>query len=1346
MKKRIIKLSLIVILAAAQIVSRGVLYIPANAASVNSDDYETDFSDLKGWIKDGGEVTPRGKECMEIYADSKNSSNRYSKINFYTDVTKNFEYECRVKVNKFSSEAGTKIEFGTHRLLLAFKSDSVYCQTKTGAITLPYDLKDRWVTVKAVVRVPNVTLYVDGEYATEYELQSYSMANSYMQFWVRHNVGDTVSMSVDYAKLTLYKFWPEITGVENGQQLAFGETVTVGADIVGTSADVQEVKFYSNSDCVGTDLSSPFEVNLTGLAPGDYEIFAEAHGTNGKVSVSDAVKFSVKSSISVQLSSNMEGYDLPFGDMIRYTATVEDLNSDILGVEFYSDGKIISSKHEAPYTVSVNNLEIGEHNIYAVVYNKAGQREKSNVVRTTVVGKADWKNSRYISGIDKERTSRVVLNDGDTVKNESFVIPFAYNYKLDFYKQGGALKVILGNGMYLADIIIYDDKIEYKTDDGYVSCNTSVSDNTSIGIVSVGEYADVYLNGEIKFSYVMPKTGEKTMTYSYDGGGSATLYNAEIKLPFGYTEILSCDEINLASGEEKVFEPKISNNEYEFITIADFSKGLSFDLSDGAYEIRLNINNGNIKAYASKSDLDEAKICDVGETAESGCHGLRIAVSKGLCQVFIDGKFVTSFRTPKKLSKPQFKLSSDSETVMKNIKVFSRNSFYIYEQSFDNISDEQINKIFTTKTGEWRLEDGRFLSPSDAESEALVYTHSLNLRFEAKVKAERLSSNSKIYFVSRYNTDEYNVCAGYNNETGRWEIVENNGGKRVVAKSNVQSFVAGKEYLVELVFEDKSLMMFVDGKLMLSTDDLSLLNFGKIGFKTEACAAKFDELFYEGNAQIMKDTFETELKCKHSTDLLKYDGVMYAISLDGTMVRSFDNGLTWGERENEGMLDGNVLCLKNGTIVSVKNRNPNPNADGTYMDRAYVSKDGMKTWEGPFDVESEWKTRDTMNGKITELTDGRVIFCAGDADILSSGDVEDTGGLRVYYSDDSGRSWKGSSTPVVYSEVLVNVQEGKVVELSDGSLKLYCRTDRGYLYQMNSYDRGETWDLELKPTQLISTLCAFNVERDPETGYHYVAWTYENTNDRNKIQHPRQRLGFAVSKDDMKTFEYITQIDDWRGNTDRFMNASIDITDDYIYVNVARLYGSSNTDWRTMLYRISKKDIVSSPYFERPYIDGKISFDEEKSLKNIVGKQTAFLSGKTQYLSNEKVFDTDFAYKGIAAFEKDGCMYLPFRTVAAVLNAEIRFENDLMSIVYLGKKISLKKDLKTVWVDNESSSMKACPIEFDSRLYVPANELFEKIGKSVYYEDGLMVVSNENINIDNGAKNDICEYLSTLLK
>lgn len=94
--------------------------------------------------------------------------------------------------------------------------------------------------------------------------------------------------------------------------------------------------------------------------------------------------------------------------------------------------------------------------------------------------------------------------------------------------------------------------------------------------------------------------------------------------------------------------------------------------------------------------------------------------------------------------------------------------------------------------------------------------------------------------------------------------------------------------------------------------------------------------------------------------------------------------------------------------------------------------------------------------------------------------LHDIRGIAMwFYSDDEGATWHEATTwwamPVPSRRGL---QEPGVVELADGSLFSWVRTDRGAQYGFRSTDRGENWTPPV-PTELKSPVSPASIKRLP---------------------------------------------------------------------------------------------------------------------------------------------------------------------------------------------------------------------------------------------------------------------------
>lgn len=117
---------------------------------------------------------------------------------------------------------------------------------------------------------------------------------------------------------------------------------------------------------------------------------------------------------------------------------------------------------------------------------------------------------------------------------------------------------------------------------------------------------------------------------------------------------------------------------------------------------------------------------------------------------------------------------------------------------------------------------------------------------------------------------------------------------------------------------------------------------------------------------------------------------------------------------------------------------------------AVRSTDGGETWRDLQTLHDDWTgaTRSAI-----QLTDGRVVF--------TSMQMRNNPGrhtVMCYYSDDEGATWRPSNVMDLGGNGHHDgLTEGCIVELKDGRLLQYIRTNWGQLWLALSLDRGETW-------------------------------------------------------------------------------------------------------------------------------------------------------------------------------------------------------------------------------------------------------------------------------------------------
>ncbi|WP_225865512.1 sialidase family protein [Dyadobacter aurulentus] len=214
---------------------------------------------------------------------------------------------------------------------------------------------------------------------------------------------------------------------------------------------------------------------------------------------------------------------------------------------------------------------------------------------------------------------------------------------------------------------------------------------------------------------------------------------------------------------------------------------------------------------------------------------------------------------------------------------------------------------------------------------------------------------------------------------------------------------------------------------------------------------------------------------------------------------SSDGGNTWTDKdeivvENEGamnVMSVSLLRLKNGKLALFYARKNSINDCIPYL---RISEDEGKTWKEPVACITDRPGYYVLNNaRVIQLPSGRLLvpvaLHTSDVKGVSPEKLESSfnnyGQLFCYYSDDDGKSWKRSAQIKVPDAVMA--QEPGLVELKDGSVMMYIRTDRGMQYASYSKDKGKTWQVAV-PYNLPSPLSPATIVRDPATGQLVAIW------------------------------------------------------------------------------------------------------------------------------------------------------------------------------------------------------------------------------------------------------------------
>ena len=208
---------------------------------------------------------------------------------------------------------------------------------------------------------------------------------------------------------------------------------------------------------------------------------------------------------------------------------------------------------------------------------------------------------------------------------------------------------------------------------------------------------------------------------------------------------------------------------------------------------------------------------------------------------------------------------------------------------------------------------------------------------------------------------------------------------------------------------------------------------------------------------------------------------------------SADDGETWSKPEIfiKGPEDGNVMSvsllrLQNGRIMMSYLQKKKLDG-GRYDCRPKVcfSDDECASWTEPFfgtDVPGYYVQN---NDRIVQLSTGRILLPNA-----YTNDLNQTAIVVMFYSDDDGATWNVSNwiLPPQEKPARVGLQEPGVIELEDGTVFCWQRTDWGYQYFSTSADQGLSWSA-VQPEPSFPAPCSpLSMKRDPADGRYIAVW------------------------------------------------------------------------------------------------------------------------------------------------------------------------------------------------------------------------------------------------------------------
>ncbi len=213
---------------------------------------------------------------------------------------------------------------------------------------------------------------------------------------------------------------------------------------------------------------------------------------------------------------------------------------------------------------------------------------------------------------------------------------------------------------------------------------------------------------------------------------------------------------------------------------------------------------------------------------------------------------------------------------------------------------------------------------------------------------------------------------------------------------------------------------------------------------------------------------------------------------------SSDGGCTWAKDAvilvpNEGgcnVMSVSLLRLADGRIAMFYLRK---NGSDDCCPFVRFSNDEAATWSDPVQVMSYLGYFVLNNDRVVQLRSGRILVPIGHHRHVvwpsRKGEIgiDSRAQFIVAYSDDGGITWQEGPERWSLPSGRDCLQEPGVIELADGRVWAWLRTDTGRQWQSFSRDNGLSWTLPT-PSRFRSPISPLSMKRIPSTGHLLAIW------------------------------------------------------------------------------------------------------------------------------------------------------------------------------------------------------------------------------------------------------------------
>lgn len=1078
--------------------------------------------------------------------------------------------EAKMKFPRWGECSGISLEFGNKSFQVRVYKDDIFINSTHGSYAgdeIDLSNSSKWYNIKVETYdcMNRARVYVEGKCAVDVELPLGGSDRKMIQFFTSSTYGADAEMQVDWVKYTpiMYANDIQVLAEEKDGDVHLSSQMTDGS-----MPDSVEYCLYGKQ--VATGYYPDYSAVLSGLHSGKYRVLARAgEKISSEIEVNVPLKISAK--LNLDAESNLLSMSL---------VEVTDPEKQIANVSYFIDGEFVGKTDQPPYKILSTYLLAG-HTITAIL------KDKNGLVLKEI--RQNWQPE---------------LRNGDISQNYANEISYTISGK------SGDATVKFGNGTHLVHLVHSDDRVKYKTIDGVQTYSVGMG---AFKILTDGPFAEVYCNGQLAFSFLLPKDGTPQNNLSENG----------LKIE-DFSAVIPTERENYfvkrnLSGEA-LYELSCTDawNNLDFVVSDTTDAELVF--ADGYYLTKLSLENGKIYAqtvFEEKSPAEKREVATMPE----GSVFYRAEMGGGMIRLYADGKWLASFRGVLTTGKPELGVRVTNGGI-DYLAVNDCADVYLYEDAFDEsgvasgydywkLTD--VKATLNQNTGVMTLDADR-CEVGFAELNAFAG----DVMLSTDVTLTRCDGG--FWFLVGHGIEEEYARVGYNATTGRFEVVVAKGDDKSITTTTLYETegVLQLNRQIKLSLEVKSIekgkeiSVMADGKKVLSyyeeDYDSPALHRGKVGFVLSKCIADLNKVNYRGDAKpLLSVNGNNALALNSSTfDVIENEDGLVLVGV-GTYLYSKNAGKSWRGKGASELQGCDIVQLANGKYLSVKLVRDGDNVSFI----SAISDDGLNyTRIGTVSGPSLPVT--TTGNRVYQGESGKIYF------VRANPDCEREGSLTILCSVDDGVNWSEWVT-FTSEDVGGAIHEAKLIELQEGDCRMYFRSEYGTVVSLDYDAQTDCWTTEPQMLPMFASTNCFNVDQDlSQRNILYMGWSYDNANLGGQHQYPRSRWAIAKSDDYGESWTYIGTTMEYTREESTVQNMNINVTDDYIIHNANGIADSSNIDYGGRYFVLDRNKQVATQRFEQLHLRYPTQMEEQAVVSSEQKKENLVVN-----TTNNKVLYSD---------------------------------------------------------------------------------------------------------------------------